>query len=102
MELSDRQRFRSFRSRRTLFAGGLVALVLALLLGCYFYDQSRDDLISPGVTAQIVGLTIGGMATQVGATPLLVAQAAIVAIGAAGAVFLDKGNMVTTGRTGAL
>src|SRR5436190_19398100 len=59
MELSDRQRFRSFRSRRTLFAGGLVALVLALLLGCYFYDQSRDDLISPGVTAG--GVDVGGL-----------------------------------------
>jgi predicted MFS family arabinose efflux permease len=51
--------------------------------------------------AQIVGLTIGGMATQVGAWPLLIAQAVIVAIGAGGAVFLDKGNMVQTGRTGA-
>jgi MFS family permease len=51
--------------------------------------------------AQIVGLTIGGMATQVGASPLLIAQAVIVAIGAGAAVFLDRGNMVTTGRTGA-
>jgi MFS family permease len=51
--------------------------------------------------AQIVGLTVGGMATQVGAASLMMVQAVVVAIGAAAAVFLDKGNMVRTGRTGA-
>lgn len=59
MEASDRQRLRSLRSRRTLFAGCLVGLVLALLLGSYFYDQSRDDFISPGVTAG--GVDVGGL-----------------------------------------
>jgi lipoprotein-anchoring transpeptidase ErfK/SrfK len=59
MEASDRQRFRSIESRRTLFVGGLAALVLALLLACYFYDQSRGDLISPGVTAG--GVYVGGL-----------------------------------------
>ena len=59
MEASDRQRLRSFGSRRTLLVGGLIALVLALLLGSYLYDQSRDDLISPGVTAG--GVEVGGL-----------------------------------------
>jgi lipoprotein-anchoring transpeptidase ErfK/SrfK len=59
MDASDRQRFRSFASRRTLLVGGLAALVVALLLACYFYDSSRGDLISPGVTAG--GVYVGGL-----------------------------------------
>jgi lipoprotein-anchoring transpeptidase ErfK/SrfK len=59
MEASDRQRFRSFRNPRALWVGGLVALLLALLLGSYLYDQSRDDLISPGVT--VGGVSVGGL-----------------------------------------
>jgi MFS family permease len=51
--------------------------------------------------AQIVGLTIGGMAAQQGLAPLLMTQAGIVAAGFVAAIFLDKGRMITTGRTGA-
>jgi MFS family permease len=51
--------------------------------------------------AQIVGLWVGGMATQVGIAPLLIAQAIVVAAGFIGAFFLDHGRMVRTGRSGA-
>jgi lipoprotein-anchoring transpeptidase ErfK/SrfK len=59
MEASDRQRFHNLGSPRTLWVGGLVALLLALLLGSFLYDQSRDDLISPGVT--VGGVDVGGL-----------------------------------------
>jgi lipoprotein-anchoring transpeptidase ErfK/SrfK len=59
MEASASQRFRTFRNRRTLIVGAVVALVLALLLASYLYDQSRSDEISPGVTA--AGVDIGGL-----------------------------------------
>ena len=51
--------------------------------------------------AQIVGLWIGGFANWSGVWPLLGAQAAIVALGAIAAIFLDRGRMVQTGRKGA-
>ncbi len=51
--------------------------------------------------AQILGLSIGGVATTYGVWPLLLVQAGIVAAGAIAAIFLDRGQMVTTGRTGA-
>jgi hypothetical protein len=51
--------------------------------------------------AQIAGLWIGGMAAQQGVAPLLMVQAAVVAMGFVAAIFLDRGRMVTTGRTGA-
>jgi MFS family permease len=51
--------------------------------------------------AQIVGLWIGGFANWRGVWPLLAAQGAIIAAGAVAAIFLDRGRMVRTGRTGA-
>lgn len=62
MEASRRQRITGSHSRRPLVVGGLVALLLALLLGSYLYDQSRGDLISPGVTAG--GIDVGGLRTS--------------------------------------
>jgi MFS family permease len=50
--------------------------------------------------AQIVGLWIGGFASWRGVWPLLAVQAGIVAAGAIAAIFLDRGRMVQTGRTG--
>jgi MFS family permease len=50
--------------------------------------------------AQIVGLGIGGMATARGVWPLLAAQAVIVGLGAAAALFLSRGQMIQTGRKG--
>ncbi|MBI1339240.1 MFS transporter [bacterium] len=50
--------------------------------------------------AQIVGLAIGGLASHVGVWPLLLIQTVIVAAGAGAAVFLARGRMVRTGRTG--
>jgi lipoprotein-anchoring transpeptidase ErfK/SrfK len=61
MEASNRQRSPNFQDRRTLWAGGLVVLVLALLLASYLYDQSRADLIAPGVKAG--GVDVGGLHT---------------------------------------
>ena len=55
----DRQRSRSVRSRPMILVGGLIVLVLALLLGSYLYDQSRSDLIAPGVKA--AGVDVGGL-----------------------------------------
>lgn len=50
--------------------------------------------------AQIVGLALGGLASHVGAQPLLFLQGGLVAAGAGAAVFLRRGRMVRTGRTG--
>lgn len=51
--------------------------------------------------AQILGLWLGGMASAGGVWPLLATQAGIVASGAIAALFLDRGQMITTGRKGA-
>ncbi|MEZ5939548.1 MAG: MFS transporter [Hyphomonadaceae bacterium] len=51
--------------------------------------------------AQIVGLWVGGWASGVGVWPLLIAQGAVVAMGALAAYFLSRGQMITTGRKGA-
>ncbi len=50
--------------------------------------------------AQIIGLSVGGMAKPAGVWPLLAAQGAIVASGAIAAVFLQRGQMISTGRDG--
>jgi MFS family permease len=47
--------------------------------------------------AQIAGLALGGGASAVGAWPLLVVQGIIVGAGAAAAIFLAPGPMVSTG-----
>ncbi len=62
MEASDKQPSGNIRSRRTLLVGGLVALLFALLLASYLYDQSRAEEISPGVTA--AGVDVGGLDTS--------------------------------------
>ncbi len=51
--------------------------------------------------AQIAGLWAGGMATSVGAWPLLGVQGAVVATGAIAALFLSRAKIVQTGRKGA-
>jgi MFS family permease len=50
--------------------------------------------------AQIAGLWVGGMATSAGVWPLLGVQGVIVALGALAAVFLNRGQMIQTGRKG--
>jgi MFS family permease len=50
--------------------------------------------------AQIMGLWIGGMASNKGVWPLLAIQGGVVASGAIAAVFLVRGQMITTGRQG--
>ncbi|MEM6626536.1 MAG: MFS transporter [Pseudomonadota bacterium] len=50
--------------------------------------------------AQIAGLTLGGMATRLGAWPLLSLQAVIVASGAIAAIWLVKGEMASSRRGG--
>jgi lipoprotein-anchoring transpeptidase ErfK/SrfK len=68
MEASGRQRFPTSRNRRTLWVGALVALLLALLLGSYLYDQGRSDQIAPGVKAG--GVDVGGLDTTAARTRL--------------------------------
>jgi lipoprotein-anchoring transpeptidase ErfK/SrfK len=51
-----------------VLAGGLVALVVALLLASYLYDQSRGDVIAPGVKA--AGVDVGGLHTPAARTRL--------------------------------
>src|SRR5438105_6352180 len=53
------KRFGSAGGRRMLGLGVLVVLVLAALLGSFLYDQSRGDLIAPGVT--VAGVEVGGL-----------------------------------------
>jgi MFS family permease len=50
--------------------------------------------------AQIVGLILGGFATSRGVWPLLALQSSVMAVGALAALFLARGQMVRTGRTG--
>jgi lipoprotein-anchoring transpeptidase ErfK/SrfK len=68
MEASDKQPSSTLRRRRTLWVGGLIALLFALLLASYLYDQSRADVISPGVTA--AGVDVGGLNTSAARTRL--------------------------------
>ena len=46
--------------------------------------------------AQILGLSLGGMASQWGAGPLMIAQAVIVSTGAVASLFLARGQMART------
>ena len=48
--------------------------------------------------AQIVGLSLGGMATSWGAQPLMIAQAVVVASGAVAALWLSRGRMMRTSQ----
>jgi MFS family permease len=50
--------------------------------------------------AQIIGLTLGGLASRIGAAPILALQAAVVACGAAASLFIARGRTVASGRKG--
>src|SRR5438067_1299143 len=54
-----KQRSHSPGRLRLLGLGVLGVLLIALLLGSFLYDQSRGDLISPGVT--VAGIKVGGL-----------------------------------------
>jgi lipoprotein-anchoring transpeptidase ErfK/SrfK len=45
-----------------LVVGGVAAVLFALLLASYLYDQSRADVIAPGVKA--AGVEVGGLQTS--------------------------------------
>lgn len=45
--------------RRPIFAGIFVGALVLLLVGAYLYDQSRKDVISPGV--KVAGIDLGGL-----------------------------------------